>query len=596
MPGPDDIKGSHHRPVSPSSPEQGRAVSHGERSRSSAIHSEGQASRELGVPDEYGKRKLPPEFDRGQDSANPESQRVRFTTATPGTFDQIIKECLLHESGEGSTAYAAFQSSPTKPPITPESLAQLDWSRLVNNVKLRYDLNFDRAVRYRPDLNSARGRQRMDLSNAYWKALKAELLMLDLAQIQRQAVNCHQAQEHWRGVARASMKRLPGLLMVVRDILETLVPDSERPEVAARFDMDLIVQQVENGMCDLVDLAKWMAKKLKSHCAPMRDELVNKMQASLTRGAVERKPDLQVVGLCRLLNILEAMKLDLANRQLRHTQSLLVRNTVTFYQRYNRQKISFGQIDARGSQEWLEEEMKYVKFTTGEEPNHLEAVLTSTLRSLLLSPDTASLPPTFHLDLDWLWALRREMHSIICHRICCNILLETIAAGVSRLRLGNAIRALCVALTAMIDATDDWLHHVENIAVEIARAVYMHNGHELSYDSELLSSIQRKLRTDLRPMSVAFCVIAQGMFDCLLPKMKTSVKKHTSSHAIQLQEALLPLSPHAAAGPFCCGVVGQHNHHVPPPMDQDVGIVRRFTHILVLHWQIWADLVYLAPS
>jgi hypothetical protein len=75
-------------------------------------------------------------------------------------------------------------------------------------------------------------------------------------------------------------------------------------------------------VCDLVDLANWLGKVLKNHCAPMRDGLVNKMCKSITKGVQQADQKLMISGVRRLLNLLEAMKLDVANHQIGHMRPL----------------------------------------------------------------------------------------------------------------------------------------------------------------------------------------------------------------------------------------------------------------------------------
>lgn len=581
---------THQEQTTPHPPQQDEESSRMDRDRSDPARSAARDRSSLGLPATRGKRKVPPDFD------SPKSRRVRLPKITPTTIEQTIERCIVLQSDEGSEAYSAFQKSPTEPPITPESLAQLDWLGLINNVDFRYDVNFDQAISYRPDRDGVRGRRKVDLADAYWKALRAEMLMLNLTQRQRQNVTCPREQETWKAVARASRRRLPRLLEVARDILKTFVPEVEQQDVVSRIDVDLIVQQLDNGVCDLVGLSSWVAKKLKNHCAPMRDQLVDEMLSSLTRGAVEGKPTLQVAGLRRLLDTLEVMKLDLANHQIRRMRVTLVHETVRFHRNWSRQKISLGELDVRGSRQWLEQELTNVKTTTGANPDRLEALSSSIMRYLLLSPDGAYLPATFQQDLNRLRMLRREMQKIACHRICCNVLAEAIALRATRAQLSSAVHTLCTALPAMIDAADDWLIRADHIAVHIVRIVQRHDGRTQSYDSELLTSVERKLQTDLTPMSAAYCVIGQAMLDHLLPKIKSSVRIHENLPALQLQEALLPASTEVTARPFCCSFISEHSDHAPHAIDPDAGIVRRLTHILVLHWQIWRDLVYLAPS
>lgn len=67
---------------------------------------------------------------------------------------------------------------------------------------------------------------------------------------------------------------------------------------------------------------------------------------------------------------------------------------------------------------------------------------------------------------------------------------------------------------------------------------------------------------------------------------------HRRLPAIDLQEAFAPVVPAKSIQPFgrdavCEPVVAAYF------LDPDVDLVRRFSHTIVLHWRVWADLVYL---
>ena len=60
-----------------------------------------------------------------------------------------------------------FEQASLQPPITTESLAELDIPRIINNPKLRHDVNFRSRVTFRPNLDGSRGRQKMKSADHY---------------------------------------------------------------------------------------------------------------------------------------------------------------------------------------------------------------------------------------------------------------------------------------------------------------------------------------------------------------------------------------------------------------------------------------------
>jgi len=509
------------------------------------------------------------------------------------SVDAEIERHLRMSGPRGVEILPAYRNASDQPPVTPDSLTELDMPRIINNPKLRHDVNFDRELHFRPNLDGARGKEKIKSANDYWKALEAELYMLDLSQRARAQPDGSVSPGYWESLMRASRKRLPSVFKVVRDILITLVPDQDQAKITERLDVELLIQQINNGVCDLVDLANWLGIVLKNHCAPMRDVLVDKMRKSITKGAQQADQKLMVSGLRQLLNLLEAMKLDVANHQIRHMRPLLIADTVNFQKRYNDHRIGLGKLNPDVSRIWLEQEYDTLSLI-GEEPlTYLDALTHAILRDLLFCSSATNLTSTFYLDLDRLRTIRVDMHNVICHKVCGDVLVQLLGPGAWRHEVPKALTALRASLTAIVGSQGLWTEQVENIAVEIVRLVFTLEGRTHPYDADLIRLAEQKLQEDLEPNSQAFCLHAQDMLDRLLPKTKECVNAHCRLPAIELQDALVPPLPAASSthafgmGAVCEPVAATRSS------DPDIDLVRRFSHVIVLHWQVWADLVYL---
>ncbi|KAI7092787.1 hypothetical protein KC324_g21944, partial [Hortaea werneckii] len=70
----------------------------------------------------------------------------------------------------GADASYCYERATMVPPITAESLAELDMHRIINNPKLRHDVNFDRDLHFRPNLDGSKGRQKVKSAEQYWQA------------------------------------------------------------------------------------------------------------------------------------------------------------------------------------------------------------------------------------------------------------------------------------------------------------------------------------------------------------------------------------------------------------------------------------------
>ena len=489
----------------------------------------------------------------------------------------------------GPEVAVCFLHAAEQPPITPESLAELDMPRIINNPKLRHDVNFDRELHFRPNLDGSKGREKVRLAEQYWKALEGELFLLGLVHQHRRDPLQAQNEAYWQGILGFSQIRLPKLFHAIRDILKTLVPDCDQKSIVDRVDVELIMQEIQNGVCDLIDLGNWLAKVLKNHCAPMRDHLVDSMQIEIKRGASEEKPGRLVNGIRQLLTILESMKLDVANHQIRHMRPLLIEDTINFQRRYNAHRISMNKIDVPRSRLWLERELTHLQYAT-KSPTHVEALTSALLKSLVFNENPY--PQTFYLDADRLRSLRVDLQSMVCLSICKEVLAEMAGTQVSKPELMKASIHLHSTISAIVGFSGRYQDRVENIAAEIMRIVLMLEKKEYSFDSTLLGFAQERLENDLHPASVVFEKHSQDLADRILPKLQASVEQNVKLTALHLQDRLVPpvsLPPQPLGfGAVCAPGIAL------PNIDPDEELVRRFTHIIVLHWQVWADLVYTA--
>ena len=203
----------------------------------------------------------------------------------------------------------SYQRAALLPPITQDSLAELEVTRIVGNSKLRHDVNFDKELHFRPNLDGSRGKHKLHAADEYWKALVAELELYRAVGIL--LMQCQDAKQYTQRtqMMRASQVRMPGMFETIKGILKTLVPVRDQAMIEERLDVPMIMQQISNGVFDLMDLGLWLATLLKAHCAPMRDDWVDQMVAQIRKGVEEGCQKRIVLSLRQTLGILEAMKL-----------------------------------------------------------------------------------------------------------------------------------------------------------------------------------------------------------------------------------------------------------------------------------------------
>lgn len=310
---------------------------------------------------------------------------------------------------------ASHQSSssprPLEPPVTKTTLSELDVNKIIHNPKLRHDINFDPELHFRPNLDGEKGRRKQDRANQFWTTLRDQLQQFITDPVGFQ-------QRYGQGQEWC----LPVLLRSVKEIIQTLVPSRDRVYLDEGLNVDLIMQQFHRGVADLEKLASWLSGVLKSHCAPMRDEWVDEMYNQLTNGNRTNDMDELVQGMRSLLSVLEAMKLDVANHQIRCLRPVLIEDTVKFERRFFYKKIQTGKLAPQAAQQW------YAAAGQESQPSAESkaafggmAVFFEALSRLILPSNLEQLPNTFLFDEERMFKLRTDMLDAINLEICMRL-------------------------------------------------------------------------------------------------------------------------------------------------------------------------------
>ncbi|KAI0392446.1 camp-mediated signaling protein Sok1 [Xylariaceae sp. FL0594] len=289
---------------------------------------------------------------------------------------------------------------PLEPPVTKATLSELDVAKIIHNPKLRHDINFDPELHFRPNLDGEKGRKKQQRADQFWESLRDQLQQF-ITDREGFALRYGQG-EDWC---------LPMLLRSVKEIIQTLVPSKDRICLDEGLNVDLIMQQFSRGMADLEKLASWLSGVLKSHCAPMRDQWVDQMYSQLTNGNRTNNMEELVQGLRSLLSVLEAMKLDVANHQIRCLRPILIEDTVHFEQRFFMRKILDGKLDRRPAHAWYSQ-LPAVHDTASLQAYGDMASLFEELVHMIMpsySQHKPSLPNTFLFDEERIAKLRSDV-------------------------------------------------------------------------------------------------------------------------------------------------------------------------------------------
>ena len=296
--------------------------------------------------------------------------------------------------------------------MTKLTLSELDVGKILHNPKLRHDINFDPELHFRPNLDGEKGKRKQEKANQFWNALTEQLVEFVVDRPGFEAK--HGTGNNWC---------LPSLLKAVMEIIQTLVPERDREYLEEGLNVELLMQQFGKGIADLEKLASWLSSVLKSHCAPMRDDWVDETYEMLSAGNRENNMEKLVAGMRHLLGVLEAMKLDVANHQIRCMRPKLIDDTVNFEKKYFRRKRDTRKIDVSPSTEWYRNaHHNYAAALATPEKRQAfgdMAVFFEALTHLLLPSNEDSFPNTFgFFDEERLLKLRSDMLDAINLEIC----------------------------------------------------------------------------------------------------------------------------------------------------------------------------------
>ncbi|KAF9572066.1 hypothetical protein EC968_010397 [Mortierella alpina] len=262
-------------------------------------------------------------------------------------------------------------------PITRATLRELDLLEIFKNPQLRHDIVFDPHLQFRPNFDGERGLRKRREADRFWREVGVELntrrsilsarreaaaTMLSLAGLSASSPSSRLIQQQAQQMCPLpTATLLPRLIDELREILLSLLPAApapaaapsqdgsktsqvraapqlspERAQLMSTLDPDLLLQELDHGVLDVYALFRFLGDSLKGHCAPMRDALVESMVSIV----VDSEEIVRGIRMC--FEILEWMKLDIANHQLRTLRPWLLDNSIDFEQKY------FTELLARG--------------------------------------------------------------------------------------------------------------------------------------------------------------------------------------------------------------------------------------------------------
>lgn len=505
----------------------------------------------------------------------------------------------------GEELAEAFREASEVPPVTKRSLSELDMYSVITNIKLRHDVNFDRDLSFRPNLDGAKGQEKNRVASNYWTALVAELMLYERLYWGTRPLQFEQTQ--LESLMHHVERRIPTMFQTIAHVLKSLVPDRDHARVDEHVDVAMLMQEIERGVCDLVRFAEWMARLLKEHCAPMRDEWVDDMVRYIREGVTSNDPGMIVQGLRELLGILEAMKLDVANHQIRNLKTLLIEDTINFEKYYHLDRLVNGRsrVNIHTAHSWYADAV--AEFGHECLPRHRnvsrfqrEALVRVVVATLFERSARSEFPETFYLDHDRLRTLKAELTDITCFEICtetCEFLAKEFGYEGTQVSTGqNLLHASIQAIMgeAMCHGALQWSINSEAISLEILRHASRLAGSAPTAHFDRWAKVNEHVQRLFTQSSTSQANRIEAL---LLPLVLSYVERSTVSSPIELYNTVVS-NP---ASLFCSSSFQSpwqlQNSTVLTPCQTITSLhltslAQRIAHIITLHWRTWGSIVY----
>ena len=292
-------------------------------------------------------------------------------------------------SPNGFNVTSEEEESTLYPPICKKTLKELDDLIINSNVQVLHDLLMEPNLKVKPNIQRRSTPEAKAKSERYW-----ELLERDIQSFQSQLITC--------GSGKVS-KRMVLMLEEIKIILIEMYPDSIKlkHDLGEFMDVDLIVKDLTFGNFDIFSFAQMLHDVLKINCAPRRDKIVEELVDLAKQGQL-----ISMLKVC--FELLELMKLDMANYQLSNMRPNYEKNYVTLEQKYFKDNIVMKPEFDSHIYAWMNRSHKELEGST------LERCYVNALVSMLSVSDNHIRPPlTFKLDGGRILSLRREFRS------CC---------------------------------------------------------------------------------------------------------------------------------------------------------------------------------
>jgi len=194
-----------------------------------------------------------------------------------------------------------------------------------------------------------------------------------------------------------------------------------------------------------------------------------------------------------------------------------------------------------------------------------------------------------------LWAEIVDMvHFEMCFEMLHQLLKELGYNGTvsdsSKKNLRSSLAAIMENNLGRDPTQNAWLRHSDALSLEIYRQALLIAGRSAVCTHEALQNATYRLQSLFRNMSASYASVLEG---CLLSQALSCMEKHYHSSPTVLHDNLVgpPMLPTHSFIPI------QYNYDTFPsintPAETLTDLSNRISHIVILHWRIWAPIAYI---
>jgi hypothetical protein len=439
------------------------------------------------------------------------------------------------------------KSIPPLPPINLQSLKEIDLNEILKNPQLRHDILFDPQLQFRPNLDGERGKRKKSIIDKYWSEINGECSQFFNSSINSQiqinfSTNNSEGSTIIGGnnsrvnlvtvsapVSSRPIKinRLPILFITLRDVLISLLPNKDKQLVLDVMDIDLLIQQLNHGQFDFIQMSLWLGDIFKLHCAPMRDLWIQEMIEKFRLAYKLNSVDYLVSGLRYIFQILEAMKLDVANHQIRILRPILVETAIDFEKDYFSSLLLSKKININDSLNWF-----YQNYQKKSWDSPKICLFSSIIDLLSCRKMSSEFPSTLIFDHTRLILLRADVRQLVCIQLCLILFKQLIINFKKDVKLNNPqnlskIQAEILSIVTDQNGNIKWTKNINLIVLQLIKN--LHNQDTLSTElpQNMIEFSYNWLIKHIQPNSKVYELMELKIFKDLLLEVCRNLLENT---------------------------------------------------------------------